>query len=240
MKKIIYIAFIIMIGLSILSDFSSLKATPIVDITYMGLGDYYQTRKVAGTDIYTGIYRLNVNSNPWEGFCIDIWGRISGGNSWQAYWFSPSDISSSMDPSPKNGNLFSHFSVAKAKENYQMVGWIFNNKYPTANTNDAFADFHEALLYAASYSGTWGSSWTFDATNWHSDTDVTNILQDAVDANAYNAGIYPYLYTPKSGSYSGNSAQEFVNPIPEPGTIFLFGIGLIGFGFLTRFRRRKM
>ena len=69
---------------------------------------------------------------------------------------------------------------------------------------------------------------------------TTTLDSFTVTDSTYLAGQFGfYNYSEDSVTYSGFQADEFQNVVPEPSTIFLFGIGLLSLAGIGRRKKIK-
>jgi len=163
-----------------------------------------------GEQVYP--YSFNVNNSPMALTCVNIDRSISAGETWLAQVLTLNDIS---DPVLKNKYLEAGFLINQyGQKDAGLISWaVWSVFAPT--------DPHVTGL---------SSDPTFQG-------DVINLvaLADAFLTNSGQASLRGYLethlriYEPIAGTQSGDLGlpQNFETVVPEPGTLMLFGTGLL-------------
>jgi hypothetical protein len=212
-------------------------ALPVTSVQYNSPGPPYQTAAItvngSPETVYTGPYGLQVPaSDPLVSYwmCFDATTTVSS-SAWPALVADTTTAATYLDPAKVN-----------------MIAYLANQwdgSTPSAKNRDLnlamweiMADYNAALLNAGLELG----GGTFQTT-----TDVTLVGQYLTDALAslqsgvtYQATFLLPGYYSDGGKwiFDDRQTQPFVQPVPEPGTLLLFGSGLIGLGAWRR-RHRK-
>ena len=176
--------------------------------------------------VWTGFYDLTLNGDSIYGMCDDRYTTMR--SSWEA------DLNKYADIQIGEGKFNWSSSYYKSDattitvtglQKYGMAGWIFNQRDLT--NISLLADINEAIW--AIMSPKYWSSITapsakelYTSAQNHMDFDWTGVMA---------------VLTPGSGVVS----QEVLiaNPVPEPATMLLLGVGLIGLAGLGRKKFKK-
>ena len=171
--------------------------------------------------VYVGPYTATINGTPTQVICDDYSHDSYIGESWTA---NVSSFPSLSDVRFTSGN---------ETQNYDEAAYLANILFDVSS-NKSEAD---ALQYAIWY--------IFDPVDVQNAVGNRSFFSDATDVNGvaywlndasaqtFTAGEFSNIlfYTPASG---GNP-QEFIVRTPEPGTVLLLGLGLVG---VFLFKRR--
>jgi hypothetical protein len=175
--------------------------------------------------VYVGPYTFTASTGGQQSqallVCDDFKDDVFVGESWQAV--------TSTIPSLTNAQ-FSGLSQ------YEQVAYLTQQMFANSSNSQAQADIQWAIwdIFDPGVSSN-------DPYGTISAQDQSNIAGwlAAAQANAGNGNYADILlFTPIAGTQPPQSGppQEYVTVTPEPGTLALFGIGLVVFGFIAKRR----
>ena len=211
----IFAALILFVAPAVLADGSNGQST--LTLTNPG------TNVMGG--VYVGPYTFTTSTGGQQSqallVCDDFKDDVFVGESWQAV--------TSTIPSLTNAQ-FSGLSQ------YEQVAYLTQEMFANSNNPQAQADIQWAIwdIFDPGVSSN-------DPYGTISAQDQSNIAGWLAAAQA-NAGSGDYadvlVFTPVAGTQpdQDGSPQEYVTVTPEPGTLALFGIGLVAFGIIARRR----
>ncbi|HLH02298.1 MAG TPA: PEP-CTERM sorting domain-containing protein [Bryobacteraceae bacterium] len=179
---------------------------------------------------YYGPYTLNVNGVNVQAMCMDDFLHVSGGEKWTAN-ATAANSSNLSQTYLGSGDLGAttrtiNGTTYSASQVYTAEVYLFSQLIqPKADTTD--------IQQAA-----WDIMDANSLKNDKNNTAVQGYITTAFNNLNFNTQYYTILS--QSGTYSGNSAQEFiVSSTPEPASLALFGSGILAAGLARFLRRRK-
>lgn len=186
-----------------------LNVSPGTGVTFFGGGSWQ-----------TGVYNFQIESGPFAGiyggFCVDP------ANSNEAY--SAYDI-----------NTFNHTG------NYDIAAWLLKQYYTVQGTS---AVATQAAIWEVMFETNTGIPYDLTTGNFGTTNSIKTLANSyialALAGNAETMSLdgFYLAQSPASGPpYFGVYAQDYIfMKVPEPGTLMLMGLGLIG---LAGLRRKK-
>jgi hypothetical protein len=206
MKKFVFIL-CAAVALFSMSQMAVADTITYTGLTYTPAGTVHITSPIGPGTYYAGQFSITWNGNGTWAYCVDLTNTISPG----IYDATPSALSSG------------YFKAAYLLD-------LYRGQADTANES--------AGLQMAIWKSIYGDSFTFDSV---SDPAITGYYNTYIaslvgfDPNTYQGSSnYTYLNLYNVGSTTVR--QGLITGVPEPMTLILFGLGLIG---LAGFRRKE-
>lgn len=203
-----------------------LLISPVVNATPVAVGDYITiTDSVGGSNgLGGGAFNVAIGSGPvlFDTFCVEMLEHIIIG---QSYWIG------GITSGAVNGGVGGSPDPISSQTAYLYAQW---EQLPSAGKTDATANAYQLAI------------WAFEQeyTNPPTDTaalDLYNAAKTAVGSSTSLYGVQVLnLYTTRSACstgwcYSGLAQDLLVyTPVPEPATMLLFGLGLLGLAGIGR------
>ncbi|HWA81942.1 MAG TPA: PEP-CTERM sorting domain-containing protein [Fimbriimonadaceae bacterium] len=193
-----------------------ISSAAFADLTYNGLGPYYETASIAGHTtgtFYSGLLNFTDSSNStplgtnFNTICVDLDDEINGGASWSFSTFDSNTLGGGLQTA---GNIISAF-YSSVTTNAQASG-LQLAAWEAVYDNGAAADFANGNFIVTNASS--------DALTW---------ATYYYDNGASVAGDSIY-FRPADGS----GGQGQMAPVPEPASFAALGLGLLALR-----RRRK-
>lgn len=190
--------------------FASLSANP-VNLYWIDVSPGVNIPLEAGGNSYgsvpAGVYNVAIDMN-------------GDGNyeTFSGYCVDPNLVSSS--PSP-----YSIINIPDA-DNYLQAAYIFST-WGTPSLNQAAADVQSAIWSVV-------GGFFFPAGLSENALNMTSEAAAAVDAGWNSTGGLALAVSPFAGAHYGEGYQDFIIRTPEPGSIFLLGLGVLGIGIAGR------
>jgi hypothetical protein len=214
MKKIL-VGFVVIAVMGFMVGNAIAAPVEVVQLKELNVSPGQSVNFFGGGSWQTGVYNFQIQSGTFAGiyggFCVD---PASSNTNYSAY-----DI-----------NTISHTG------NYDVAAWLLAHYYTTPG---ASAVATQAAIWEVMFETNTGIAYSLKTGNFGT-TDSINTLADTYLALALSgagsmdlSGFY-LAQSPDGGPYFNNYAQDYIFMTPEPMTMILFGLGLIGLVGLRR------
>jgi hypothetical protein len=247
----------IVLSFTIASNADVIKITGVTPGSYENVTIEGSLLPLSGPDVNggvcTGLYdAIDVTTGvAWKTYCIDPIGDITLESQWNANLLTGADLqngTAGVLSTPAYGS-----TALVTKQKYDMIGYLANKYYydlsaanPMAisNNSDAAKSARSDLSLAfweisRDFDGT-GASLNLQNGNFKvtsgSLTYAQGLLNDALTNYKLNDNYNLTVFSPTQ-----RPSQEFIafRQVPEPGTLSLMGLSLLGILGFVSFRRKK-
>jgi hypothetical protein len=171
-------------------------------------------------------------------FCIDIFHSFGLGNTWAVNTYL-------VPPDPHLGNL--PYNTAAAAYLYQTYGKYLNSSVADGKSRmSALQVVLWEVTHQADAISNYGT--LYNSSNWYTTGDFkfsgsgANFNAQKMYASAYMDDLADGFVVNERSTYyepTGTNGQGFIGDVPEPGTILMLGLGLLGMGGVAARRRNR-